>query len=45
LIRDTQYAIDWPRNQSCRQLPEQAASLTIGVLNDTLAVYSEDRIG
>jgi hypothetical protein len=31
-------------DQSCRLLPEQSASLTVGVPYDTVLIYREDRI-
>jgi hypothetical protein len=33
------------QEKSCRQLPEEATSLTIGVPNDTLPIYNEERVG
>jgi hypothetical protein len=36
--------LDGCRNEGCRLLPEQSASLTIGVLYDTVRIYREDRI-
>jgi hypothetical protein len=39
-----QQCLDRCRDESCRLLPEQSASLTIGVPYDTLLIYREDRI-